>query len=120
MFRRLRYLALSLAVLALCAVALAQAPAADQEKQAETLFLQGEGRMKVASYEEAVTEFRNVIKRFPDTRIRYQAQFRLSDALLALKKDNDALALLQSVVKEESPEWSPQALAHIGELYASE
>ncbi|MHB9024382.1 MAG: tetratricopeptide repeat protein [Armatimonadota bacterium] len=117
---RIRSFALFLVVLCLCGLVSAQTPNPEQEKQAEALFLQGEGRMKVASYEEAVTEFRNVLKRFPDTQVRYKAQFRLADALQALKKDADALALLQAVVKEESPEWSPQALAHIGELYSAQ
>lgn len=100
----------------------AQGPTADpqreqREKDASTIFMQGEGRMKVAAYEEAIEQFQTVLKRYPDTTMRYQAQFRMADAFMALKKESDAMTLLHAVVKEESPEWSPQALAHIGELY---
>lgn len=90
------------------------------EKEAEVLFMQGEGRMKVASYDEAIVEFKNVIKRYPDTAMRYKAQFRQADALVALKKEDEALTLLNSVVKEEEPEWSPKALSEIGEIYTGQ
>lgn len=120
----LRGLALALGLL--CVMGLAQAQAlteaqrAQQEQEADALFTQGEGRMKVASYEEAIAEFRNVLRRYPDTQVRYKAQFRMADALVSLKKEPDALELLQSVVKEESPDWSPKALMRIGEIFASE
>ena len=90
-----------------------------QEKEAEEIFLQGEGRMKVASYEDAIKEFRSIILRYPDTQMRYQAQFRMADAFMSLNSEKEALALLDSVVREESPEWSPKALQKVGEIYTS-
>ena len=82
--------------------------------------MQGEGRMKTSSFEDAIVEFKNVVKRYPNTQTRYQAQFRQADALVALKRDPEALTLLQTVVKEESTDWSPQALSKIGEIYEGE
>jgi len=90
------------------------------EQEAEALYAQGEGRMKVAAYEDAIQEFRNVLKRYPDTSVRYKAQFRMADALVALKKEADAITLLQGVVKEESPEFSPKALIQMGDIYGSQ
>lgn len=116
----LRGLALALTVCCAIGVALAQAPASPQEKEAETLYTQGEARMKVASYEDAVTEFSNILKRYPDTQMRYKAQFRMADAYMALKQDVDAIKLMQSVVNEESTDWSPRALMKIGDIYADQ
>ena len=76
--------------------------------------------MKVSSYEDAITVFRTILKRYPDTQTRFKAQFRMADALVSLKKEAEAQTLLQSVVKEESPEWSPKALLQIGNIYASQ
>jgi len=116
-----RGFALVLCLLCMLGVAFAQdAQLSQQEREAETLYTQGEGRMKVASYEEAISEFRNVLRRYPDTQVRYKAQFRMADALVSLKKETDAIQMLQSVVKEESPDWSPKALMKIGEIYAGE
>ncbi|MHB9131813.1 MAG: tetratricopeptide repeat protein [Armatimonadota bacterium] len=103
--------------------AYAQAPAdtrSQKEKDADAVFLQGESRMKLGAYEEAIESFNKVIQRFPDTETRYQAQFRMADALVSLKKEAEAMDLLQTIVNEESPDWSPQALTHIGEVFASE
>ena len=113
---------LALVLLGAFGLALAQAnpQQAQKEKEAEVLFTQGEARMKVASYDEAIEQFTNVLKRYPDTRMRYKAQFRLADAFVALKQEEDAVKLLQTVVNEESPDWSPQALMHIGEIYAGQ
>jgi len=132
--KRLHAQMLGLAVLsgAICAApVLAQAPAAPVaapvdpvkaklEQEAEELFQQGESRMKVSSYDDAIVEFRNVLKRYPDTSVRFKSQFRIADALVELKKESDALTLLQTVVKEESPEWSPKALAQLGDIYGSQ
>jgi len=93
---------------------------AQKEKEAEALFQQGEASMKIASYEEAIEHFTNVLKRYPDTPTRYRAQFRMADAYVALKQDEDAIKLLHTVVNEESPEWSPQALKNIGDIYVTE
>ena len=90
------------------------------EAEAEALFQQGESRMKVASYEDAIVEYRNVLKRYPDTSVRYKAQFRIADALVELKKENEAITLLQTVVKENSAVWSPKALAQMGDIYGSQ
>lgn len=90
------------------------------EQEAEELFQQGESRMKVASYDDAIVEFRNVLKRYPDTQVRYKAQFRIADALVEQKKEADAQTLLQTVVKEESAEWSPKALAQLGDIYGAQ
>lgn len=103
----------------------AQAPPDDpqrqaQEKEAADVYTQGEGCMKVASYEDAVTQFQNILKRYPNTQVRYKAQFRLADAYVALKQTPDALEQLQSVVREESTDWSPQALMKIGDIFVSE
>ncbi len=113
--------------LALCCVlmpAMAQAPMdpqrAKQEQEAEELFTQGEARMAVSSYEEAISSFENLLKRYPDTETRYKAQFRMADALISLKREPKALELLQAVVKEENPDWSPKALAKIGEFYTGQ
>lgn len=114
----LRGLALALGLFCMGVLASAEA-SPEMEKQAEDLFQQGEGRMKVASYEEAITEFNNVLIRYPDTNVRYKAQFRIADAMVGLKREPEALTLLQSVVKEESPEWSPQALSRIGGIYVA-
>lgn len=113
---------LALALLGAFGLVLAQAnpQQAQKEKEAEALFTQGEARMKVASYDEAIEQFTNVLKRYPDTQMRYKAQFRLADALVALKQEEDAIKLLHTVVNEESPEWSPQALMRIGDIYASQ
>jgi TolA-binding protein len=104
---------------------LAQAPAPSAldpklETEAEALYTQGEGRMKVASYEDAINEFRTILKRYPDTTVRYKAQFRMADALAELKKEPEAIKILQTVVKEESPKWSPKALLQMGDIYASQ
>jgi len=117
-----RGLLLALMLLGALGLALAQAnPQQEQkEKEAEVLFKQGEARMKVASYEEAIEQFTNVVKRYPDTQMRYKAQFSMADALVAMKKDDEAVKLLQTVVNEESPVWSPQALMHIGDIYADQ
>ncbi|MHB0936997.1 MAG: tetratricopeptide repeat protein [Armatimonadota bacterium] len=117
-----RGLLLALVLLVVCGLALAQAnpQQAQKEKEAEVLFNNGEARMKVASYDEAIEQFTNVLKRYPDTQTRYKAQFRMADALVALKKEADAIKLLQTVVNEESADWSPQALMHIGEIYGNQ
>ena len=81
--------------------------------------MQGEGRMKVASYEEAIDIFRNVLRRYPDTQVRYKSQFRMADALVSLKKEAEALVLLQSVVKE-NPDWCAQALMKVRGIFAGE
>jgi TolA-binding protein len=120
MMNGFRVLLLGLCVLLGWCLLHAQGAADLQEQQAEVLFLEGEGRMKVAAYEEAILEFQNVLKRYPDTQTRYRAQFRMADALVALKQEREALNMLDTVVKEQSPEWSPQALARIGELYVSQ
>ncbi len=121
-----RLCGLVLALVFACAtgVLYAQTPAdpqrAQQEKDAEVLFMQGEARMKVASYEDALVEFNNVLKRYPSTQMRYTAQFRLADALVALKREPDALEQLQAIVKEESQTWSPKALEKIGQIYTGQ
>jgi TolA-binding protein len=107
-----------------CAVSMAGAQElteqqrAQQETEAKALFEQGEARMKIAEYEPAIGIYRNVLKRYPSTETRYQAQFRMADAYVAMKKEADAVSTLQTVVKEENPDWSPKALLKIGELYA--
>ena len=106
-----------LITLLLCSGLLALAQATDeQEKQADAVLQLGEARMKVAEYEEAIKIFENILKRFPDTKTRYKAQFRIADADVALKKDTDALNLLQTIVKGDTQEWSPQALAKLGDM----
>lgn len=123
MLSQLRGLVLACVILSLCAIGWAQAPnpqRAQQEKDAEVLFTQGEARMKTASYEEAIAEFSNVLKRYPDTQMRYKAQFRMADALVALKQEADAIKLLHTVVNEESADWSPQALMKIGDIYGAQ
>jgi len=122
MSNMLRGLSLAFVLLCICGLVLAQAvnpQQAQKEKEAEVLYTQGEARMKVASYDEAIEQFTNVLKRYPDTQMRYKAQFRMADALVALKKEDDAVKLLQTVVNEESPDWSPQALMHIGDIFAT-
>lgn len=120
----LRFILLTLCCCLLLAVAGAQAPGDPQreqrEKDAEALFLQGEARMKVASYEEAINAFENLLKRYPDTDARFKAQFRMADALIGLKSEAKAYELLQSVVKEENPDWSPKALLKIGDAYTAQ
>jgi TolA-binding protein len=117
---------LALACAAACAIGLALAQGAvdpqqaQKEKDAEALFTQGEARMKVASYDEAIEQFTNVLKRYPDTRTRYRAQFRMADAYVASKQEDEAIKLLHTVVNEESSEWSPQALKQIGDIYAAQ
>jgi len=76
--------------------------------------------MKTASYDDAIAKYRNILRRYPETQTRYQAQFRIADALVLEKKDPDAIELLNSVVKEDDPDWSPQALEKLGDIYASE
>jgi TolA-binding protein len=119
-----RSLMMALGLLCALALAVAQAPMdpqrAQQEKEAEELYTQGEARMAVSSYEEAISSFENLLKRYPDTETRYKAQFRLADALVSLKREPKALELLQGVVKEENPDWSPKALAKIGEFYTGQ
>lgn len=112
----------ALIVLFVSAVAFAQSTVApgDNEKLAEAIFLQGEARMKLGAYEEAVTEFSNVLKRYPNTQSRYRAQFRMADALFQLRREEEGLALLDAVVEEKSAEWSPQALIKVGGLRASQ
>ena len=118
-----RYLALALLFLVSAPLVYCQevdpAVLAKLEQEAEELFLQGEGRMKVASYEDAIKEFRNVLMRYPDTAARYKAQFRMADAYLAMRTESEGLQLLDSIVREESPQWSPRALAKIGDIYIS-
>jgi TolA-binding protein len=117
----LRPVLVTLCVLGIFTLACAQAPAdaqrTQQEKEADALFLNGEACMKTLSYEEAISTFTNLMKRYPDTDTRYKGQFRMADALMALKQEPKAFELLQSVVKEENPDWSPKALAKIGDLY---
>jgi len=119
-----RSIVLTLVLFCALGVALAQAAnnaqRSQQEQDATVLYTQGESRMKLASYEEAITFFRNVLRRYPDTQVRYKAQFRMADALVSLKKEPDALLMLQSVVKEENPDWSPQALMKIGNIYGNQ
>ncbi|MEI6521726.1 MAG: tetratricopeptide repeat protein, partial [bacterium] len=105
-------------LLPICAVFAADDNIDPQERDAQNLFLQGEASMKVAEYESAISVFNNVVKRFPETETRYQAQFRMADALTSLKKEADAVTLLQSVAKEENGEWSPRALSKIGDIYS--
>jgi TolA-binding protein len=107
----------------MCAIAVAwsQAPIdpaqAEREKEAEQLFMQGQARMQMASYDEATADFRTVMKRFPNTQVRYKAQFRLADALFATKREPEGLALLQAIVDERTPTQSPKALLQIGAHY---
>lgn len=114
---------LIMALVMCCAmlIAVAQAPIdpmrAQQEKEAEEMYTQGEARMAVNSFEEAIGVFANLMKRYPDTDVRYKAQFRMADAMVGLKQEPKALELLQSVVKEENPDWSPRALVKIGDTY---
>ena len=116
-----RGLALALTILCVVGCAFAQtASNPQQEKDADNLLTQGEGKMKVAAYDDAIAVFRNIMKRYPDTQVRYKAEFRMADALVSQKKEPDALALLNTIVKEESTEWSPQAMMRIGEIYSSE
>jgi TolA-binding protein len=105
-------------LLPMCAVFAADDNLDPQERDAQNLFLQGEANMKVAEYESAISVFNNVVKRFPETETRYQAQFRMADALTSLKREADAVTLLQSVVKEENGEWSPKALSKIGDIFS--
>lgn len=121
MSHRFRPLILALGFCCAILAAVAQAPMdpmrAQQEKEAEELFTQGEARMAINSYEEAISAFANLMKRYPDTDVRYKAQFRMADAMVGLKQEPKALELLQSVVKEENPDWSPRALVKIGDTY---
>jgi len=93
---------------------------ARMETEAEGVIASGEDKMKVADYDDAIDEFRNVLKRYPDTDARYTAQFRMADALVALKRSPEAVQLLQSVIKEESLVYSPQALVRLGDLYVGD
>lgn len=124
MYHGFRSLIVALAVFCALVLAVAQAPVdpqrAQQEKEAEELFLQGEAKMKSSFFEEAISAFDTLLKRYPDTDARYKGQFRMADALVALKREPKALELLQSVVKEENPDWSPKALAKIGEIYTAQ
>lgn len=109
-------MALLVAVL-LCPVLIACAQATEeQEKQADAMLQLGDAEMKVANYEVAIKKFGDILKRYPGTQTRYKAQFRIADAYIALKQDPKAVELLQSVVKEDSQEWSPQALALLGDI----
>jgi len=123
MSKMLRGLVLAFILVGACGLMLAQTAdpqQAQKEKDAEALFTQGEARMKVASYDEAIEQFTNVLKRYPDTQVRYRAQFRMADAYVAQKSEDEAIKLLQTVVNEESPDWSPQALMKIGDIYAGQ
>jgi TolA-binding protein len=84
------------------------------------MYEQGDAAMKVGSFDDAITQFKSILKRYPDTQTRYRAQFRLAEALSAQRRDNEALALLQSVVKEDNAVWSPEALERIGDVYAAQ
>ena len=91
-----------------------------KEREADALLTQGNARMKVASYEEAIVEFNKIILRYPETDTSYKAQFLIADADVALKKEDEAMKELQAIVKQESPDWSPQALMKIGDIYSSD
>jgi len=118
---RRRGLVLALTVFCAIGCALAQnAGNPQQEKDADNLFTQGEGKMKVAAYDDAITVFHNIMKRYPDTQVRYKAEFRMVDALVAQKKEADAQALLNTIVKEESADWSPKAMMRIGEIFSAQ
>ena len=114
---------LVLAFIVCCAVAGALAQTGgnpQQEAEANTLFTQGEAKMRATQFEEAIVDFRNIEKRYPDTQVRYKAEFRMADALVSLKKEPEAMALMATIVKEESPDWSPQAMMRIGDIYSAQ
>ncbi|MEI7832956.1 MAG: tetratricopeptide repeat protein, partial [bacterium] len=124
MFFRVRcFVACLLTIIAL-AYAVAQAPPVapapnTDAVEAQKMLMQAEGHMKVAAFEEATSIFRTILKRYPNLPERYQAQYRMSEALFELKKDNEGVALLQAMVNEAEPDWSPKALSRIGEYYKS-
>gem|GEM_PF-1652678 len=93
--------------------------AAQLEREAQELYLTGEGKMKTSDYLDAINIFRNVLKRYSDTETRYEAQFRIADAYVALRNETEAIATLNTIVKENSEKWSPKALLSLGEVYAS-
>lgn len=93
---------------------------AQQEQEAQGVYEQGDHKMTVGEYEGAIADFDNVVKRYPETNVRYQAQFGMANALVSLKKSANAIALLGTIVNEESATWSPKALVKMGEIYASE
>jgi len=92
---------------------------AELERNAQALYLEGEGKMKTSDYEDAIGIFRDVLKRFPDTETRYEAQFRIADAYIGLRNETEAITILNSIVKEGSDKWAPKALIKTGEIYAS-
>jgi len=110
---------LLLALLLLPVTALFSQNAAQLEREAQELYVTGEGKMKTSDYLDAINIFRNVLKRYPDTETRYEAQFRISDAYVALRNETEAIATLNAIVKENSEKWSPKALLILGEVYAS-
>ncbi len=116
----MRCLICALIVGSAMAVGCAQAASDQQEAQAQQEYELGLAKMKVMSWEEAITQFNIVMKRYPNTQARYKAQFSMSDCLVAEKKEPDALNLLNTVVKEEDPEQSPEALNRIGLIYTNE
>ena len=105
MFFRVRCIAVILLTIFALAYAIAQttpvapAPAPDAV-EAQKMLMQAEGHMKVAAFEEATSIFRTILKRYPNLPERYQAQFRMSEALFELKKDNEGVALLQAMVND--------------------
>jgi len=105
-----------------CALVLGHAQARNdaQEKEAQDLMTLGEAKMKVMAWEEAITQFSSILTRYPNTDTRYDAEYRMADALVSLKKEKDALDLLNSVVNEENPDQSPRALFKIGDIFAGQ